>query len=90
MIDATGFSNTNAIKYALIFLYHCMPCSVPVNDVANGHTAIKMISNAPRRIMKITIAPAPNTAKIAKIATMIVNSGVSASKPSFVSKLGAD
>jgi len=87
MIDATGFSNTNAIKYALIFLYHCMPCSVPVNDVANGHTPIKMISNAPRRIMKITIAPAPNTAKIA---TMIVNSGVSASKPSFVSKLGAD
>ncbi len=87
MIDATGFSNTNAIKYALIFLYHCMPCSVPVNDVANGHTAIKMISNAPRRIMKITIAPAPNTAKMD---TMIVNNGVSASKPSFVSKLGAD
>ncbi len=87
MIDATGFSNTNAIKYALIFLYHCMPCSVPVNDVANGHTAIKMISNAPRRIMKITIAPAPNTAKMD---TMIVNNGVSASKPSFVNKLGAD
>ncbi len=70
----------------MIFLYHCKPCSVPVNDADNGHTAIRMISNAPRRIMKITIAPAPNNAKIA---TMIVNNGVIANKPSFVNKLGA-
>jgi len=70
----------------LIFLYHCKPCSVDVNDADNGHTAIRMINNAPRRIMKITIAPAPNNAKIA---TMIVNNGVIANKPSFVSRLGA-
>jgi len=36
--------------------------------------------------MKITIAPAPNNAKIA---TMIVNNGVIANNPSFVNKLGA-
>jgi len=70
----------------LIFLYHCKPCSVDVNDADNGHTAIRMINNAPRRIMKITIAPAPNNAKIA---TMIVNNGVIANNPSFVNKLGA-
>ncbi len=70
----------------MIFLYHCKPCSVDVNDADNGHTAIRRINNAPRRIMKITIAPAPNNAKIA---TMIVNNGVIANKPSFVSRLGA-
>ena len=87
MMAATGLNRTKAMIQALIFLYHCIPCSEVVIDAANGHTATSTSSRALRRIMKSTSAIDP---KMAKIETMIVRNGVIANKLSCPSNEGAD